>query len=477
MAKISNVKYSKIKYIRFLFVVQTLLGLSKGTAFARILRNQISRQMPQNAQMERSMREVKETKRILLAVALLGIIGVLSMGISHADEAQEPNQNGRFTYGLDRDLSEDELAQMGSQYDDRNLPPPSQNPALNGNTPTAQGNGGSNGGNGNNGDVTQANNGTNGAQPQQSNLLPHEYPSADRLTSPDIPTAQLKAGIEFAKSGDYQNAYDSFKKSCKGGNPSGCFAIGTMYATGKGVDTNIRRAKKYYEIGCSAGDPTSCTNLAMLYNDDKTATKDDKELAAQYYMSACEGGDAIACNNLGFMYANGDGMAKDFFTAIKYYKLACEGGSNLGCYNLGLLSNTKNIYGKKKSELSQADLNYAACNAGDIVGCSNLGWMYANGVDDVPLSYAYAAKYFKRACEARDVKSCSNLGVLYQKGLGVTQDTKYALDLYTYSCNAGLQQACDNYRILKEDLHINPKPTYNIKPRPSKQRQSSAYKR
>lgn len=415
-------------------------------------------------------------KRILLLqiVALLGIMGLFSLSISNADEGntQENTQNGngRFTYGLDRDLSEDELAQMGSQYDDKNLPPPSQNPNLNSNTPTAQGNNGNN----SNGENLAQN--SNATQPKEANLLPHEYPSADRLNSPDIPTAQLKAGIEFAKNGDYQNAYDSFKKSCKGGNPSGCFAIGTMYATGKGVDTNIRRAKKYYEIGCSAGDPTSCTNLAMLYNDDRTASRDDKELAAQYYMSACEGGDAIACNNLGFMYANDDGMPKDFFTAIKYYKLACEGGSNLGCYNLGLLSNTKNIYGKKKSELSQADLNYVACNAGDIVGCSNLGWMYANGIDDVPLSYAYAAKYFKRACESRDVKSCSNLGVLYQKGLGVLQDTKYALDLYAYACNSGLQQGCDNYRILKEDLHINPKPSYNVKPKP-RQKQNSTYKR
>ena len=407
----------------------------------------------------------REMKRILL-LQILALLGVFGLSLGYADDGGQ-EQNGRFTYGLDRDLSEDELTQMGSQYDDGNLPPPSQNPALSGNSAQV----GQVGNDANN----QANS-TNQA-PQQADLLPHQYPLADRLTSPDVPTAQLKAGIEFAKNGDFQNAYDSFKKSCKGGNPSGCFAIGTMYATGKGVDTNIRRAKKYYEMGCSAGDPTSCTNLAMLYNDDKGATKDDKELAAQYYMSACEGGDSIACNNLGFMYANGDGLAKDFFSAIKYYKLACEGGSNLGCYNLGLLSNTKNIYGKNKNELSQADLNYAACNAGDIVGCSNLGWMYANGTDEVPLSYAYAAKYFKRACEARDVKSCSNLGVLYQKGLGVVQDTKYALDLYIYACNAGLQQACDNYRIFKEDLHINPKPSYNIKPRPNKQRQSSNYKR
>ena len=106
--------------------------------------------------------------------------------------------------------------------------------------------------------------------------------------------------------------------------------------------------------------------------------------------------------------------------------------------------------------------------AGDIKGCANLGYMYANGLDGAPLSYAYAAKYFKMACDGLDIGSCSNLGVLYQKGLGVTQNIDYALDLYAYACNAGLQQGCDNYRILKQDLSINPHPKYNIKPQPMK---------
>lgn len=363
------------------------------------------------------------------------------------------DEEGRFTYGLDRDA----LAQSGAQYNDNNLPPPSQNPNLASNAITSD-----------NAPLDPNDPSFNTSIPQDSDLLPHQYPLSDRLTSPDIPTAQLKAAIDAMKKNDVATAFGLFKKSCDGGNPSGCFGLGTMYVTGKGVDVNLQKAQRYYEMGCSAGDPTSCTNLAMLYNEKTNASKDDKELAVQFYMTACQGGDAIACNNLGFMYANGDGVGKDFFKSIHYYKLACNGGSNLGCYNLGLMSNTKNIYGKNKSSLSKGDLNYVACNAGDIKGCANLGYMYANGLEGVPLSYAYAAKYFKMACDSADMKSCNNLGVLYQKGLGVTQNTSYALDLYAYTCNAGLQQGCDNYRILKQDLQINPNPVYTTKPKPSK---------
>lgn len=387
------------------------------------------------------------------------VLGCVFFSLSALYAADE---EGRFTYGLDRDA----IAQDGAQYNDSNLPPPSQNPNLadnalnNENIPL---------------DPSDPSFNTN-FTPKDADLLPHQYPLSDRLTSPDIPTAQLKAAMDAMKKNDVATAFALFKKSCDGGNPSGCFGLGTMYATGKGVDVNLQKAQRYYEMGCSAGDPTSCTNLAMLYNEKTNASKDDKELAVQFYMTACQGGDAIACNNLGFMYANGDGVAKDFFKAIRYYKLACNGGSNLGCYNLGLMSNTKNIYGKNKNALSKADLNYVACNAGDIKGCANLGYMYANGLEGVPLSYAYAAKYFKMACDSADVKSCNNLGVLYQKGLGVTQNTRYALDLYAYTCNAGLQQGCDNYRILKQDLQINPNPTYTLKPKPSKP-SSPFYKR
>lgn len=385
--------------------------------------------------------------------AKLCVVMLLCYIIASSSPALAADEEGRFTYGFDRDA----IAQNGAQYNDSNLPPPSQNPNLASNAIAND-----------NAPLDPNAPSFNNPISQDSGLLPHQYPLSDRITSPDIPTAQLKAAIDAMKKNDVVTAFGLFKKSCEGGNPSGCFGLGTMYVMGKGVDVNLQKAQRYYEMGCSAGDPTSCTNLAMLYNEKTDASRDDKELAVQFYMTACQGGDAIACNNLGFMYANGDGVGKDFFKAIRYYKLACNGGSNLGCYNLGLMSNTKNIYGKNKSSLSKGDLNYVACNAGDIKGCANLGYMYANGLNGVPLSYAYAAKYFKMACDSADVNSCNNLGVLYQKGLGVTQNISYATDLYAYACNAGLQQGCDNYRILKQDLQINPNPTYTIKPKPSK---------
>ena len=276
--------------------------------------------------------------------------------------------------------------------------------------------------------------------------------TGNSMTSPKTSKDLLYFGMEAAKKGDYSAAFNFFTQACDNGNPAGCFAVGTMYMNGVGIQTDIQKAERYYQLGCSGGDATACSNLAMIYDYKEQASASDKEKALQLYMTGCQGGDALACNNLAYMYANGDGVQKDYYKAMQYYKYSCDAGSDLGCYNLGLLTNTNNIYGYNRANLTIVDMNYLACNAGDIGGCANLGWIYANGLNGAPVSYYYAARYFNIACNGGNVGSCNNLAVLYQKGLGVTQDTQRALDLFSYSCNLGHQKSCDNYRIYKQQL-------------------------
>lgn len=277
-------------------------------------------------------------------------------------------------------------------------------------------------------------------------------PISNHLTSPNIAEGTLEAGIAATKIGDYGNAFRLFAKSCDEGNPAGCFAVGTMYMNGVGIQTDTQKAARYYEMGCSGGDATACTSLAMIYDFEKKSNLEDKEKAAQLYMTACQGSDAQACNNLAWMYANGDGVQKDYFKAIQYYQFACGIGSELGCYNLGLMNNTSNIYGPNKAKLDVVDLNYMACNAGDMNGCANLGWLYASGTSGAPINYFSASQYLQTACNGGVLSSCNNLGILYQKGLGVPQDSQKALDLFAQVCNNGVQSGCDNYRIFKEQI-------------------------
>ncbi|MDU7693462.1 MAG: SEL1-like repeat protein [Helicobacter sp.] len=283
----------------------------------------------------------------------------------------------------------------------------------------------------------------------QDPMLPN--PSPD-LTNPTTAKNYLDFGIEAAKKQDYKAAFSFFTQACDNGDPAGCFALGTMFVNGIGIQKDLQKAERYYEVGCSGGDPTACSALASIYDKKRNASFDDKQKAIELYMTGCSGGDLVACNNLAYSYAQGDGVKKDYFKALQYYRYSCDGGNDIGCYNLGLLSNTNNIYGYDRANLTPADLNYIACNAGDIKGCANLGWIYANGLAGAPVSYFYAGQYFKKACDASDIPSCNNLAVLYQRGLGVTQDTKKALDLFAFTCNAGNQAGCNNYKIFKDQL-------------------------
>lgn len=294
----------------------------------------------------------------------------------------------------------------------------------------------------------------------QKTEKPVENKAPDALTTGKTPgiadpsrgKTYLDFGISAAKKQDYQAAFDFFTKACDNGDPAGCFALGTMFVNGIGIQSNMQKAQRYYELGCSGGDPTACSALASIYDKKRDATLSDKKKAIEFWLTGCSGGDLIACNNIAYSYANGDGVPKDYFKAMQYYRFSCDGGNDIGCYNLGLLSNTNNVYGYDRANLTPVDLNYVACKAGDIKGCANLGWIYANGLSGAPVSYFYAGQYFRRACNAGDVPSCNNLGVLYQRGLGVTQDTKKALDLFAYTCNVGNQSGCSNYRIFKDKL-------------------------
>ena len=57
----------------------------------------------------------------------------------------------------------------------------------------------------------------------------------------------------------------------------------------------------------------------------------------KWYRLAAEQGDAGAQSNLGLMYAEGQGVPKDYKTAVKWYRLAAEQGYVTAQVNLGVM--------------------------------------------------------------------------------------------------------------------------------------------
>jgi len=85
-----------------------------------------------------------------------------------------------------------------------------------------------------------------------------------------------------------------FSKACNSGDAKGCFKLGYIYNTGKGVEKDYIKARKYYEISCNAGYARACTRLGLLYGEGKGVKKDINK-AIIFFKKACEGGHADGC--------------------------------------------------------------------------------------------------------------------------------------------------------------------------------------
>ena len=54
------------------------------------------------------------------------------------------------------------------------------------------------------------------------------------------------------------------KKACDGGNAIGCFNLGTMYDSGRGVKQDDFKAKELFGKACDGGDAGGCKNYSIL---------------------------------------------------------------------------------------------------------------------------------------------------------------------------------------------------------------------
>ncbi len=64
--------------------------------------------------------------------------------------------------------------------------------------------------------------------------------------------------------------------------------------------------------------------------------------------------------------------------------------------------------------------------------------------------YETAFNLFRKAAEQGEAGAQYYLGLMYYNGYGVRQDKSKAKNLYGVACDGGVQESCNNYRILNE---------------------------
>ena len=199
--------------------------------------------------------------------------------------------------------------------------------------------------------------------------------------------ADLAAGKQALKNGDYATALKEFLPLAEQGDAEAQFILGSMYREDLGVPQDDKEAVRWYRLAAEQGLALAQCNLGNAYEKGHGAPQDDKE-AVRSYRLAAEQGLALAQFNLGVAYEEGHGVPQDGKEAVRWYRLAAEQGLALAQYNLGN--------------------------------------MYRDG-HGVPQDDKEAVRWYRLAAEQGLADAQSVLGLAYATGHGVPQDDKEAV--------------------------------------------------
>ena len=167
----------------------------------------------------------------------------------------------------------------------------------------------------------------------------------------------------------------------------------------------------------------------------------DVAKAFKYYEMAAEQKDPIALNNLGSLYFSGIGTKKNYEKALSLFSQASDLGNDNASLNLAfiyLTGSAKDPVRNKKA----FDLFEKSQKAGNKIAEFMLGYAYYKGfVTDV--NYAEAYKYIKDAAngKAQIDEAQLVLADLYTKGIGTVQNYTSAVKSYRAAVNQGNMEA------------------------------------
>jgi TPR repeat protein len=103
------------------------------------------------------------------------------------------------------------------------------------------------------------------------------------------------------------------------------YDLGTLYATGTGVDPNAFEAAKWIGKAAAAGHTEAQVDYAVILFRGHGVPPDQK-LGAQLFRAAAEKGLPVAQNRLARCYANGAGVETNLVEAAKWHLIAKAAG-------------------------------------------------------------------------------------------------------------------------------------------------------
>ena len=226
---------------------------------------------------------------------------------------------------------------------------------------------------------------------------------------------------------DVNKAIEWYKKSALQSNPKAMYNLGYLYSQGIGVKkdnkTEFFWKKKSADLGFSWAQNWIGKSYYHGWFGDK-----DIEMAYKYLLKSAQQADADSAYLIAMMYENGDGVEKNIVKATHWYNLSAQLGDEDAYYFIGYAyaegeGIEKDLQKGMKWLMKSSNSNSSEFSK---YSSSYLAAIYSNGLG-VPINYAKAIEYHKKAIAAGGTDSGYFLGLLILQGRGTPVDIGEAI--------------------------------------------------
>ncbi|MBP5446539.1 MAG: CHAT domain-containing protein, partial [Treponema sp.] len=217
---------------------------------------------------------------------------------------------------------------------------------------------------------------------------------------------------------DYAKALEWANKAAKKNDPRGLNTLGLANYYGNGAKLDGKKGETYLIKAAAGGLADAQVNLGNIYSSGRSARMSK---AVEYYSMAAEQGDVRAEYALGVMYFNGNGVPKNYYTALDFFKRAANQNNGRACNDIGLMYQYE--YGVQKDESLALEYFLKGAELGDAMAQSNAGLMYETRGEIFKAVY-----WYEKSAEQNNAASQRRLGNIFQSGYqtGVKGTPDYA---------------------------------------------------
>jgi len=200
-------------------------------------------------------------------------------------------------------------------------------------------------------------------------------------------------------------ASEYYRRAAKKGSASAMFCLGKLYWNGQGVPRSRTTAVKYLTDAAQAGNVESMVMLGWVYyrgirENNQIVVQSDLRKARKYYLMAAENGDDRSYYRLGVVCCD----LNDYKAAMDYFKKAAR------------IDPEGVAFADKYTEEQKA---IRASRAAAMV---RIGCLYREGKGGEGVNYGKAKIWFERAAALGDPSAMNNLSMMYAAGDGVPKD-------------------------------------------------------